>query len=419
MRVVLLSTLEPAADDPATPRGLLRLGGRSIVQHQLETAMALGCEKAICLADGLPGELIALQHEAERGGAQFQIAADGLAVSQAVKPDDELLVFADGLVVAPETVSAVLGVKSGVVVQPVETGIAAGYERLDLNHAGGGVLRLPGRMAAGLADLPGDWNPVSSLLRMAMQASLRQAVLPAALVAEGGWNLIRSDAEAHRFEPLWLRQHTGDLERGGPSRWLAARLVERIGPALLHAGTRPVALDAAAAALGLIALLLAWFGQFAPGFGVLGLAWLARGCSSILARVHGGRTRKTWFAPETVFRLFGDAAGAAIAAWTYASASMDRGAVALGTFVALVLIGQVRLAESLFPDRPWATWIADRLVLNIGLGAAALSESFDLALPAAVLGVLGLSLTAAGRTAASPAREQTDAPAARDRLTRS
>ena len=65
MRVALLSTLEPSADDATTPRGLLRLGGRSIVHHQLATALALGCERVICLADGLPGEVIAIQHAAE------------------------------------------------------------------------------------------------------------------------------------------------------------------------------------------------------------------------------------------------------------------------------------------------------------------------------------------------------------------
>ena len=67
MRVALLSTLEPSADDATTPRGLLRLGGRSIAHHQLATALALGCERVICLADGLPGEVIVLQHAAERG----------------------------------------------------------------------------------------------------------------------------------------------------------------------------------------------------------------------------------------------------------------------------------------------------------------------------------------------------------------
>ena len=77
MQVALLSTLEPSTDAVGVPRGLLRLGGRSVVQHQLSVALALGCERVVCLAEGLPGEIVALQHAAERGGATFQTAADG------------------------------------------------------------------------------------------------------------------------------------------------------------------------------------------------------------------------------------------------------------------------------------------------------------------------------------------------------
>jgi hypothetical protein len=193
VQVALLSTLEPSADDPATPRGLLRLGGRSLVQHQLGLVLALGCERVICLAEGLPGELITLQHAAERGGASFHVAADGRAAARLVKPDDELLVIADGLVTSASVVNGLLGTRAGVVVQPVEGGVAAGYERIDLNHAGAGVLRIPGRLAAGLAELPGDWNPISALLRIAVQAGQRQVMLRQALIDGGRWALVRSD----------------------------------------------------------------------------------------------------------------------------------------------------------------------------------------------------------------------------------
>ena len=55
----------------------------------------------------------------------------------------------------------------GVLVLPVEAGVAAGFERIDINHAWAGALRMPGRIVAGLGDLPADWNPVAALLRLA------------------------------------------------------------------------------------------------------------------------------------------------------------------------------------------------------------------------------------------------------------
>ena len=396
MRVALLSTLEPSVDDAATPRGLLRVGGRSVVHHQMAAALALGCERIVCLAEGLPGELIALQHAAERTGASFQIAADGPAVTRLIKPDDELLVFADGLIAAADAITTLLGGRGGIVVQPVETGIALGFERIDLNHAGGGLIRMPGRLAAGLADLPGDWNPVSALLRIAVQSSLRQVVLPRALPEAGRWTLIRSEVEAHRLEPQWLRQHTAPRQAGGPGRWLAAWLVERLGPTLLHAGTRPVVIATGAAALGLIALGAAWFGSFAPAFAALGLAWLIRRGAAILDRVHGERRGAfpAWLRPQSWFDWLLDGGIGLAIVWRFAAQPGPIAPLTAG-FVALVLLGLLRLIPPLFAERRWAAWFEDRLVLGFGLAAASLSEVFALAVMAAALGLLAFALVAA------------------------
>jgi hypothetical protein len=423
VRVALLSTLEPSADDATTPRGLLRLGGRSIVHHQLATALALGCDRVICMADGLPGEIIALQHAAERAGASFQATGDGRAVAQLVKPDDELLVFADGLIASPEAVGTLLGGRSAVVVQPVESGMAAGFERIDLNHAGAGVVRLPGRLAAGLADLPGEWNPVSALLRIAVQSSLRQVVLPEALIDNGRWALVRSDGEAHRFEPAWLRQHTARRDGNGPGRWLAARLVERLGPALLHAGTRPHIVSLGAAALALLALGSAWFGASAVAFAGLGGAWLVRRCAAILARVHGdrppGATR--WPDPETGFGVLLDLGIGAVAAWRLAATHPVANAYIVGAFAALVLLGLLRLLPSLFVGARWSGWLEDRLVLGLALAAASLSSVFGLALMAASLALLAFGLITAHELRNDPVAPATggEAEGAAERLTRS
>ena len=418
MRVALLSTLEPSADDAATPRGLLRVGGRSVVHHQMTAALGLGCERIVCLADGQPGELIALQHAAERAGAVFQLAANGPAVARLIKPDDDLLVFADGLVASGEAMAALLGARSGIVVQPVEAGVALGYERIDLNHAGGGVVRMSGRLAAGLADLPPDWNPVSALLRIAVQSSLRQVVLPRALVDAGRWALVRSDGEAHRLEPQWLRQHTVGGDRGGPGRWLAARLVERLGPAMLHAGTRPAVVAVGASALGLIALGAGWFGAYGAAFAGLGVAWLVRRGAALLARVHGERrgVLPAWLRPGALFDWLLDTAIALVIVWRFA-APPEPDATLTAAFSAIVLLGLLRLIPPLFAGRRWAAWFDDRLVLGLLLAGASFSQVFGLAVMAAALGLLAFALVAAhGRATPEPSPES-GGPASSERLT--
>lgn len=399
LQVALLSTLDPSTDDPSTPRGLLRVGGRSVVAHQLGTALALGAKRVVCLAEGLPGELIAVQHAAEAAGASFHVAADSRALARLVKTEDELLVIADGLIANPESIGALLGTRTGIVVQPVEAGLAAGYERLDLNHAAGGVIRLPGRLAAALADLPGDWNPAAALLRIAVQSGLRQVVLPGALADEGRWTLVRSDAEAHRLEPLWLRLHTAGAGTGGPGAWLSARLVERLGPALLNAGTRPWVMASGAVVLALFGLGLAWMEFFTSGFVLLGLAWLVRQGATLLGRIDREAISEPdrWLRGEAVFGWAFDLSLALVAAWRFAVELP--GATAPAWFAALVFVGLLQLIPRAFARRRWAAWFEDRLLASLALAAASFSAVFDLALMAGGLVLLAVALLATYETA--------------------
>jgi len=421
LQVALLSTLEPSTDDPSTPRGLLRVGGRSVVAHQLGTALALGCERVVCLAEGLPGELIAVQHAAEAAGATFQVATDSRALARLIKTEDELLVIADGLVANPEAIAALLGPHTGprfaIVVQPVEGGLAAGYERLDLNHAAGGVMRLPGKLAAGLAELPGDWNPAAALLRIAAQAGLRQVVLPGALADDGRWTLVRNDAEAHRLEPRWLRLHTAGASDGGPGAWLSARLVERLGPALLHAGTRPWVMAAGAAVLAAFGLGLAWAGLAGVGFVLLGLGWLVRRAAALLARIDREAISEppNWLRTEALFGWLFDLCLALVAAWRFAEdapgAAMNPTTMWAGWFAALAFVGLLRLIPRAFARRRWAAWFDDRLLASLALAAASFSSVFDLALMAGGLVLLAVALAATYDGSDEPGDESGPAPA--------
>ena len=235
-------------------------------------------------------------------------------------------------------------------------------------------------------------------------------VLPQALSDGGRWALVRSDGEAHRLEPNWLRQHTARKEGSGPGRWLAARMVERLGPALLHAGTRPHVVALGASALALLALGSAWFGFYPAAFAGLGIAWLVRRSAAILARVHGerafGETR--WLSAETGSGVLLDLGFVAVAAWRLAATHPVANAYVVGGFAALVLLGLLRLLPRLFADAKWSGWLEDRLVLALALAAASLTSVFGLALMAAGLALLAFGLIAAHEAAAAPVESVVD-----------
>lgn len=68
MRVVVLSLIEATGAEPGGLRGYLPIGGRSLLRHQIGLALSLGARRIVVMAEGISGELVALQHVAEAGG---------------------------------------------------------------------------------------------------------------------------------------------------------------------------------------------------------------------------------------------------------------------------------------------------------------------------------------------------------------
>lgn len=396
MRVALLSTLEPA-EDVATPRGLLRVGGRAIVQHQLGAAIAWGCERVLCLADGHLGELLALEQLALGRGLSFQLVGNGHDVARHVGPQDEVLVFADGLLVAPWDLAGLAEKGPGVLAQPVEQGLAAGFERIDVEHATAGVLRIPGVLLSRLVDLPSDWNPLSALLRIAVQAELPQRQLPEDLLSQGRWTLVRSEPEAQALEPRWLQLYTAGAAAHGPGAWLAALIVQRLGPALMHAGTRPRVVTLAAALLALAGSALALVSFFGLAFILLGLAWLTLESAQLLARIDLATVPRAqaapWAGPAFGWLLDGLFVGACVLRLAEGGEFPLRWVPA--GFVALTLFGLLRLVPRIFAERRWAPWFGDRFVLALLLASASATQVFAPAVMAASLFVVVLALVAA------------------------
>ncbi|MET0178972.1 MAG: hypothetical protein ABW194_00630, partial [Novosphingobium sp.] len=183
----------------------------------------------------------------------------------------------------------------------------------------------------------------------------------------------------------------------GPSAWLAARLVERLGPAVLHAGTRPVTIAIAALILLLFGLGLAWGGMPTAGFALLGLAWLVRRAASLLARIdrNGLPAARARLKAGTIFNAVLDGSFVLAAMWRF-QADPGAGAMpAVAAFVALVPFGLLRLIPQVFAMRRWAPWFEDRLLAAAALAAASVSEVFGLALVAAGLVLLAVALAAA------------------------
>jgi len=412
LRVALLSITDTVSGEPQGLRGYLTIGGRSVARHQLGLALALGCTRIVVVTEALTGEVIALQHASEGAGARFHVITSAHALLPLVNADDDLIVLGDGLVALPEIALAHLNDATGVLALPVEAGMAAGFERIDINHAYAGAMRLPGRVVAGLADLPPEWHAPAALLRLAVQGRIPLQLLPEAVLHDGRWTVVHSEAEAHTFEPVWLRLHTRSAHVRSPGEWIAERTVQLAGPALLHAGTRPwvVALG------GVVALLLGlgsgWFGWRTPGFGLLALAWTLARVAALITRIERQSLLETGKLPPTGvwFELVIDVAFVMLAAWRSEIPTVSGVAMtaiwpfALMWFAPLVLMLLLHFLPRVVPERRMTWWLRDRLVLGLGLAVTSMVLPFDFCLRAAVLALIvwAIAVTPQSKPVANP-----------------
>lgn len=360
------------------PRAFLRVGGLTVARQQAALALQLECERVICIAIGLSPELIEVQHQIEAGGAQFHLVGQPRALLGLVSAVDEIVVLADGLFASPSAAANLLAEGQAILVQPIEQGLAAGFERIDLNHAAGGIMRLPGRLMERVAELPPDCDVASALLRIALQAGIRQKPIPAPGQNGVFWTLVRSEEEAHAIEPLWIRQRTRGEGALSPSNGLALLGVRSFGPALLHAGRGGRVLATAAAANLLMALGAGWFGLAALGLGLCALGWVLFQSAQMLSRIESDFTlpRKRL----ELSGLFGwatDIVLILLAAWSLQQDSGHNLADAL--FAPFILVAMLRILPRLAGPR-WAPWFNDRALLAAVLIAASLAGLGDMAI---------------------------------------
>lgn len=153
MRVAVLSLIETshpaqAAGVPATMpaglRGYLPIGGRSLLRHQIGLALSLGAKRIVVMAEGISGELVALQHVVEAGGARFHVVATARALVPLLAPEDDVIVVGDGLIAMPDVFRDLIEAGPCVLTLPAENALPLGFERIDINHAFAGAMRLPG-----------------------------------------------------------------------------------------------------------------------------------------------------------------------------------------------------------------------------------------------------------------------------------
>lgn len=375
-------------------RAFLTVAGRSVAALQLDLALRLGCERIVCLAEGLNEGVLPLLHRAEQGGATFHALSSARSLSGLVRAQDELFLFAEGVVPDPLVVAELLGERSGIVALPAEAGVEAGFERIDRDHAWAGLARLPGSAVERLVEMPFEVDAVPALLRVGLQTGTRLVPLPRTLLTDRRWALLRDENQARAFEAAWLSQRIAPSSFAAPAYAVADRLAMASAPRILARRGRAV-LPAIGGILGLAgALAAAWWKLPALAFGSVAIgAFLLRTSRTIGGLLNDGRQT------GTAARIACAVPGLAVDATILALVGMlaPPGALSGWLFAGLVLILSLRVARHL-PAETFALAASDRIVLALLLAVCAAFEQALVGIQVLALVVLvGLHFVGARR----------------------
>ena len=360
--------LEPVGSGP---RALLRIGGASLVQHQLGVAIALNCQRVICVARGASAEVLAMKRVVEAKGLSFGLVTGAQQLSGVVTAADELIVIAEGLFVDTPNAAAQIDKAGPVVLALPDDAVAEGFERLDINRASAGLFRIPGSLVERLHELPSDCDTVSALTRIALQAGVPLRQVPAE-VRVMGWKLVRDEVEALAAENEWLRTRFAAKDALGPGRRLARAGVLVFGPSLLHAGNASNMLGVGSVAILALALGAAGFGMVIPALVLVILAWLAVQGAALL---RGAERQAYGVAAPAIQRteVLAWLVDAALIGIVMMGMAAPPGQPPIGVearlFPAVMLVLLVHIVSRLLTGR-LAAWTGDRAVLALVLALA-------------------------------------------------
>lgn len=366
--------------------GEVRLAGHPIAWHQLQAAIALACERIVCLADAPGPALAALQRDAEKRGTSFHTVTHHRALSGLVSAADTLLVFAPGVMPDREWLAQAFGARAGVAVLPAEGAIELGYERIDRDRAWAGVLATRGDAVESLAVLAPDADPIGGLLRIALQRGASSIPVPDKWVEDGQWALVVSPAAANRYQADWYARRVPPPSPDRPGEAaayrLARRLLDRGGdgsglPAWLAGGGALVAAGSA------IAGYLGWTFAGLTGLAVASMILATAATLCMFAKAGSGETQPKWHVEA--HRALLDLSLVAIAFSPVAFAGWGT------AFAAAVMVAVMRLTEEDGIPRALRPF-ADRPLVFSLLAAAAAAGIVAPAMAALALAGLALRL---------------------------
>ena len=270
---------------------LLPIAGHTLVEYQVRTARAAGAGHIVVLVDQIPAVLVAAFDRLRGDGIDIEVARDTRDAADRIHPEEQLLVFAEGIVADGAMLDALIAAGKRVLVTIPDSEATAFYERIDAADRWAGLALLDGQLLRETVAMLGDWTLGPTLLRAALQGGAARMPVPEGIV-------LGKAVDAHSAGALSRKLvAVGQAMSGG---MISRKLVQPVATcAVPFLFQRAVPLDLVAVLpivmLG-AALLLAATGWHATGLAVQFLACFPAAAGSIMAAIGASTSRPlTWY----------------------------------------------------------------------------------------------------------------------------
>ena len=256
-------------------RALVTVAGETLIERQAARLVDVGVTHIAVAVAALPAELLATCDRIRRRGLKVtpvRAAADLLGM---VEGDDRIILVADGLRAGGTHYAAIAKPGSPAILVTGDTPLTQGFERIDATRRWGGLASISDAMIAELAAMPGEWDMMLTLLRLAVQSGARRLYCEPALFEQGEIAIVTDRPTAALIEQSSLQQ----VEYGGMGLGRSAimmPLIRLAGPLLVKSPVTARYLPYVTGLLWILVALLAASGLAAAGalvaiFGGLGL----------------------------------------------------------------------------------------------------------------------------------------------------
>lgn len=348
-------------DAPTRLTATLPFGGVTLIEYQARLLAEAGVSQVVIVVSRLTPELLGA---VARIGKR-RIAVDAVRqLSEAagkLHPLARVLMLADGLITTERVVSSLAGEGSDALLVLPQPDAGSRFERLGGKVAWAGVARLDPRRLSEAARLPADYDPQSTLLRLAEQARATHVLLPADALAHG--HGVEQDGGALAARGRRVLAAIVSDRRGWFDRWVLAPLARLALPPMIDRRWSGGAVSAGGAALGVAGLAAVAFGWNGVG---LVAALVASLVLALGATLSGLRDEP---GAERAARLAG--LGVPLLALLFLGAAVSgRVGDATALAVAAALVTLAALAERAGPERIrrlwWGSAPAYLLIASVG-----------------------------------------------------